>query len=64
MTVSFHLTTGEDHDHQPLWNRLREWRAKQVLDSEWLIACPTMSPEIYDEWSVSSTPMIGFSFLA
>ena len=47
--VSLDLTKNDAHDYQPLWRRLREWRAKQVLYSDWFIAGNTTCRAIYDD---------------
>jgi hypothetical protein len=40
---------GTDADYQRLWARLREWQAKQVLFSVWLIAGDTSPLAIYED---------------
>ena len=48
--VCYDLTDTEtDADQQRLWARLREWRAKQVLYTAWLIAGDMTARAIYDD---------------
>ena len=53
--VSFDLTKGE-HDYRSLWSRLREWGARQVLSSDWLIGRATTPSAIYDDLARYITP--------
>jgi hypothetical protein len=46
--VSFDLATG-GHDYQPLWSRLREWQARPMFSSSWLIGRATTPSAIYDD---------------
>jgi CRISPR/Cas system-associated endoribonuclease Cas2 len=48
--ISYDIKENNSFEYQPLWDRLKEWAAKRVLYSEWVVDSDVgQAKNIYDD---------------